>query len=61
MSKCIHSGCNGTGFPGAKCDTCASVWCKNGSCPGSHNKKQTSRTNGATWQSCRKGKIIYIR
>ena len=28
MTKCVHSGCNGTGFPEAKCDTCASVWRK---------------------------------
>ena len=61
MAKCVHGGCNGSGFPGAKCDTCASVWCKNGNCPGSHNKKQISRSNGATCQSCRKGKILYIR
>jgi len=30
MAKCVHNGCNGSGFPGGKCDTCASVWCKNG-------------------------------
>ncbi|MDB4249156.1 hypothetical protein N9854_05985 [Amylibacter sp.] len=43
MSKCVHSGCNGIGFPGAKCDSCASVWCKNGSCHGSHNKKEKAK------------------
>ena len=61
MAKCVHNGCYGSGFPGAKCDQCASIWCKNGNCPGSYNKKQSSRSNGATCQSCRKGTIIYIR
>ena len=37
MAKCVHGACNGSGFPGAKCDTCASVWCKNGN----HNFKQS--------------------
>ncbi len=61
MAACPHSGCNGQGFPGAKCGTCGSVWCKNGNCPGTMGKRQGSRGNGALCQSCRKGKIEYIR
>lgn len=61
MASCPHSGCKGQGFPGAKCNTCGSVWCKNGNCPGTMGKRQGSRVNGAVCQSCRKGKIEYIR